>query len=291
MNFGIVPVNKTNAPFPVVIFFSGVNVDAGSYHDLAVEMAAKGLVFITFDWVTNALPGNHTGLTPSVDLKNMTPENITKFPTCLAVQSILNELENINKDSLLQGLLDLDKIIFGGHSAGGSIALLNANPDFFPQVIGAFAYGAHTQGATMLGFAPETFIPLSPKTPFLITGGTDDGVISSSIARYGKTNSDCVEPILKTFEQNLDESICKRFLAIFNGANHFLAVSPLDETSGRSYLDKKASPNVESNRQALFTLVYGFIESICLKKSSSENFMKLANDLVEKGNIAKFLSN
>ena len=167
LNFGIVPVNKTNAPFPVVIFFSGVNVDAGSYHDLAVEMAEKGLVFITFDWVTNTLPGNHTGLTPGVDLKNMTPENIAKFPTGLAVQSILNELENINKDSLLQGLLDLDKIIFGGHSAGGSIALLNANPDFFPQVIGAFAYGAHTQGATMLGFAPETFIPLSVNTPFL----------------------------------------------------------------------------------------------------------------------------
>ena len=127
LNFGIVPVNKTNAPFPVVIFFSGVNIDAGSYHDLAVEMTEKGLVFITFDWVTNALPGNNTGLTPGVDLKNMTPENIAKFPTGSAVQSILNELENINKDSLLKGLLDLDKIIFGGHSAGGRVALESAN--------------------------------------------------------------------------------------------------------------------------------------------------------------------
>jgi hypothetical protein len=286
MNMGIVPVDKTLSPFPVVLFISGVNVSVASYQWLGIEMAKNGIIFVTFDWVTNSIPGGKVGLTPGVDLEAMTPEIYGTKPSGSAISTLLRELENIQNDSLLKGLLDLDKVILGGHSAGGSIAIMNANPNFFPNIIGGFSYGSHSQGATMLGFPPDTFLPISSEIPIFIAGGTKDGVIASSVKRYGKKDSNCVIPLVKTYEENLTAKT-KRLLAIFENANHFLATHPIDETTGRSYLDSEIPTNNESLRKAFSSLTLQFIKSACLNTDTNKSLTELIKDIEQKGLLSE----
>ena len=288
-NLGIVPPDESAAPYPVVLFFSGVNVAASSYAWLGAEFANRGIVFVSFDWVTDTLPGGKTGLTPGIDLSALTPDAYGSKPTAIAMPSLLKELQRLNEDSLLSGLLDLRKLILGGHSAGGSTAIMNARRAFFPEVIGAFAYGSHSQGATMLGFEPDTFLPLSSRVPILIAGGSNDGVISSSARRYGKEDGDCIGPLIQTFESGL-KADSPRFAAIFDDSNHFLIADPVDHTTGRSYLDNPESDDVGTRRQALAQLILAFVQSMCLG-SSAGDIAEIGDRLLDADIVSEFLSN
>jgi predicted dienelactone hydrolase len=128
--------------FPIVIFFSGFNCNLGMYEWLASRLVARGMVVILFNWLAKNLPGK-IALTPGVDLAAFSADVYGNMPTASALPLLLAEIENLQSESVLAGRLDLGKIILGGHSAGGRIALENANPQFFSQVAGAFSYGAH----------------------------------------------------------------------------------------------------------------------------------------------------
>ncbi len=285
LNLGVVPVEEAEAPFPVVIFLSGVNVSAASYQWLGERFAENGIVFVSFDWVAEALPGDSVGLTPGVDLSAMTPETYGTKPATSAVSAILRELENIQDDSLLSGLLDLEKIVLGGHSAGGSLAIMNAH--HYENVVGAFSYGSHSQGATMLGFEPDTFLALDETLPVFIAGGDNDGVISSSVKRYGKVDGDCVTPLAKTFEAGLGGE-STRYLAIFKGSNHFLITNPTDETAGRSYLDNLPGKDVSEKREALGRLILNFIKSECLDTANGSDLVTLGEELTGQNILTIF---
>lgn len=272
-NLGIVPPDATNAPLPVVLFFSGVNLGAESYQSLAVELVQKGFIFVSFNWVTNDIPGGIAGLTPGVDLENLRFENYGKAPTGSAIPTLLHELEAINSEGLLKGLLDLQKIVFGGHSAGGSIALTNANKEFFPQVVAAFSYGSHTQGSMMLGFPPDAIMPISADVPFLLLGGANDGVIASSIKRYGKTDADAVLPLRRTFNEAISRHEGDCYLAILAGANHFSLAFPLDETTGRSFLDAPPQRDEAELRATLFELISAFLEAHVKNSGVANEFL------------------
>ena len=71
-----------------------------------------------------------------------------KAPTASALPTLLKELEKLQSEGVLAGLLDLNSVILGGHSAGGRVAIENADSQFFPSVVAAFAYGAHTAAIT-----------------------------------------------------------------------------------------------------------------------------------------------
>ena len=142
-NSGILSPDVSKSPFPVVIFLNGVNCPPESYQWLAEFLGENGYVFVTFNWITDTLPGGIAGLTPGIDMRFMTVENYGKAPTGTAIQPILEDLEKINAGNLLGGLLDLETVHLGGHSAGGSVALTNANPQFFPPIKSVFAYAAH----------------------------------------------------------------------------------------------------------------------------------------------------
>ncbi|WP_309742427.1 hypothetical protein [Chamaesiphon sp. OTE_8_metabat_110] len=62
------------------------------------------------------------------------------------------------------------------HQAPFPIAIASANPHFYPQVVAAFAYGAHTAAIGQLGYAPRRILPISDALPILLIGGTCDGV-------------------------------------------------------------------------------------------------------------------
>ena len=122
------PASQDLAPFPVIIFFNGFNCSLSMYQWLAIALAEKGLVVVLYDWLVEA--NQNVSLTPGVDLTAFSEENYGNVPSSSALPLLLNELDNLQSASVLAGLLDLQTIILGGHSAGGRLALANAAPKF-----------------------------------------------------------------------------------------------------------------------------------------------------------------
>jgi hypothetical protein len=292
-NTGVVPANVDLAPFPVVIFMPGINVGLAGYHWLAVALAEKGLVVVTYSWIAEEMPG-FISLTPGVDLTAVSPQTYNTKPTCPTIQPILDELrhthcETHNK-SPLAGLLDLDTIILGGHSAGGTMALQNGNPAWFPAIKGAFSYAGHTMAATFLGYEAGTILPISDQLPLLILGGTNDGVIEASAHRYELKNASATLALEQTFAQGIANGQQDKFLIILDGANHFSCVHPIDETTGRPFLDQPTTQEDNRIRTELITLINFFIDGhvrgnaqarLALKQQLSSGNPLIANSKIK----------
>lgn len=255
---GVIPADKTSAPMPVVIFFNGINVGIESYHWLAVKLAEANIVTVMYTHVAETLP-NVIGLTPSIDLSKVKPDTYGSGATCPAIQPILDSLAQLNADekSPLHQALDLNHIILGGHSAGGTVALQNAQ--FFEQVQAVFSYAGHTMASTMLGFAPGTVLNIGSKSTLLMRGDRD-GVINASRVRYG-TEGQSQDPVEKTFDEACQPSAGEEaFDVLLQGANHFSIAHPLDETTGRFFLDMEMTRPAEEIREEIVELVLAFIK-------------------------------
>ena len=267
-NSGILSPVKSKIPFPVVIMLNGVNCPPESYNWLANYLCPQGFVFVTFSWITNELPGGMQGLTPGIDVRFMNYENYGKGATGSAIQPILDDLKEVNSNGLLENCLDLDNIHLGGHSAGGSIALMNA--EFFPNVKSAFAYGSHTQGSTIMGFPTNYVCPITSEKPLLILGGNNDGVITWSARRYGKTDEDSTVSLRQTFDKAISGRRGDRFLVIFEGANHFTFAHPKDSTTGRPFLDNPAPENESEIRNLIAEMTLEFLQTRNLSEKNDE---------------------
>lgn len=284
-NFGVVPADNQQAPFPVVIFFSGINCSPEAYQWLAVDLVQRGLVVVTFAWVTEYLPGM-VGLAPGADIANSTPTTYGTAPTASALPALLAELKSLQADGVLAGMLNLQQIILGGHSAGGRIAIENANPRFFPQVAAAFAYGAHSAAATMLGFESDTVLPLPSAQPLLLMGGTCDGIIAASSGRYGMTIGDATTSVIRTFGEAIAGGRNDSYLVLVEGANHFSIADPLDTTTARSFLDLPATQPQDKIRSLLAESIGLFVDAHVRKKSEAlqalDQLLNSANPLVAR---------
>jgi predicted dienelactone hydrolase len=256
---GNIPANAEHAPYPVVIFFNGINVGSESYRWLCVKLAEQNLIVVTFSWVSETLPKVY-GITPGIDLAKVKPDTYGTGATASALPFIMKELITLNGEGLLKGMLDLKKIILGGHSAGGTVALQNANPKYFEGVVAAFSYAGHTMASTMLGFPPQTILPISNDVAHLIIGGTRDGVIAASGIRYGKGETGAATPIEKTFHEAIKGGRGDSYLIIIEGANHFSVAHPQDATTGRAFLEE-SSAAPEEERALIAQLISLFIEA------------------------------
>jgi hypothetical protein len=259
-DLGIVPADSHQAPFKVVILFNGINCGAELYQWLAVKLAARGLVVVTFSWVAQNLPGM-VALTPGVDIKMLAPNTYGTGPTASALPSLLTALESLQAEGVLAGLLDLQQIILGGHSAGGRVAIESASPLFFPQVAAAFAYGAHTAGIVQLGYAPGTILPLPDMLPLMLIGGTCDGVIAKSSDRYGVSWEQATTPVTRTFEEAIAGGRNDSYLLLLEGANHFSIADPFDSTTGRPFLDFPATQPEDRLRSLMAEAIGLFIDT------------------------------
>jgi hypothetical protein len=264
---GVIPADKTSAPMPVVIFFNGINVGIESYHWLAVKLSEANIVTVMYTHVAETLPGV-IGLTPAIDLSKVKPDTYGSGATCPAIQPILDSLAQLNNDekSPLCGAMDLNHIILGGHSAGGTVALQNAQ--FFEQVKAVFSYAGHTMASKMLGFEAGTVLKVGDKSVLLMLGGRD-GVIAASRVRYGTTEQS-QDPVGKTFDEACQPSAGEEaWDVLLQGANHFSIAHPLDETTGRFFLDQEMTRPAEEIRDQIAGLVLVFIKKLELRAEHS----------------------
>ncbi|NNH68464.1 alpha/beta hydrolase [Nocardia uniformis] len=228
---GVFAPNPAQAPYPVVVFMSGVNVGQDSYRRFATAVAETGFVVVTMDRVAE-LFGGQRGLTPGVDIDAARPDAYGTRPTCPTIGAVLDALAELNEVAPLRGAVDLDRVALGGHSAGGTVVLQSAR--FFPSVTAVFAWGAHTMVATMLGWEPGTVLPAQVTCPVLLGVGTNDGVIQGSADRYGEDGEDRPDPVRRTFAEALPDG--DHLLAVVPGANHF-GIADTDPTAARAFLD------------------------------------------------------
>jgi len=256
-NAGVVPADQSAAPCPVVIMMPGINVGPEAYAWLASHLALHGIITVTYSMIAEEMPG-YVSLTPGLDLAAITPETYGTQPSATAVAAIIEALRIENSAGVLEGCIDTDKVILAGHSAGGSVALFNANPDWFPQVRGAIAYGAHAGASTMLGFAENTILKLPATVPLLLIGGTRDGVMANSAHRYG--NEDETDRMSQTFEDGFASDRDDSYFVSIVGANHFSLAWPVDESTGRHFLDEPEEGSGEAIRALLAELFVAFID-------------------------------
>ncbi|MEU7143256.1 alpha/beta hydrolase [Nocardia sp. NPDC046473] len=228
---GVFTPDPSAAPYPVVVFLSGVNVGQDSYRGFVTAIAESGFVVVTFDRVAE-LFGGQRGLTVGVDLDAARPDAYGTRPTCPAIGTVLDALTELNTQGPLLGALDLNRVALGGHSAGGTVALQSAR--FFPAIGAVFAWGAHTMVATMLGWPAGTVLPAQVACPVLLGVGTNDGVIKGSADRYGEDGADRPDPVARTFAEALPPG--EHLLAVIPDANHF-GIAEADPTAARAFLD------------------------------------------------------
>jgi len=207
--------------------------------------------------------GSDVALGDRIDMAYMNAENYGKGPTGSAIKPIIDDLERLNSEGLLTGTTDLDHIVLGGHSAGGSVALTNTA--YFPAIKAVFSYGAHTQGSTMMGFAPGTILPIASDIPVLMLGGDNDGVISWSARRYGKTDEDSSISLVQTFEKGIGGTRGDRYLGIIAGGTHFTFADPQDPTTGRPFLENPDKNGVQ-NRELMAEMIGEFIDGNALDR-------------------------
>ena len=262
-NTGAIPVDKGRCPLPVVILMPGINISHEGYSWLATLLAESGFAVVTYSWIGEDA-GVGVSVTPGLNMKRLARRHYGRKPSSPAIKAILKELKAMQADSLLKKQLRLDRIVLGGHSAGGTMALLNANHKWFPGIRGAFSYAAHTAANTALGWPEGSIMPLSRDMPLLIMGGSHDGVIANSAHRYGdQENASPTTAIERTFHEGVKGKRGGRHLLIVEGANHFSFVHPLDTSTGRPYLDQKAKGSKKKIRAYLGQVVLNFCDHVC----------------------------
>ena len=177
-------------PWPLVVMMPGINVAPDSYRWLAHRLVPTGVCVVTYAAIGSLGPAGQ-GITPGLDLDALTPANIGSRPVATALGPLLDRLAGLSEadGAPPAGMLDLDRVVVGGHSAGGTVALHSSDPGWVPGLRAVFAYGAHTMVATALGHGEAAVVAIPAKVPVMLLAGTDDGVIAASRDRYRRDHA------------------------------------------------------------------------------------------------------
>lgn len=265
---GAVEADGDAGPFPVVLFLPAPGVGPECYRWLAQALADRGYVFVTYSYIgetprpSRAAPEvPATGLGPGVDVGRFRPQAYGHGPTSPTLGPLIDDLGRLQVEGLLAGLLDLEHVVFGGHAAGGSLALQNAALRFFTSVTAAFSYAGHACAPAGLGWPEGALLPLPGEVPLLLLGGERDGVIAASTHRHGVGPVDPFSPIRRTFMEAVPGGRGDAHMFLLAGANHFAFCHPDDPTSGRSFLDYRATAPGDALRGFFVEVISTFLDA------------------------------
>ena len=282
LNQELAPADTTKAPFPVIIFFSGFKCGMEMYQWLAINLAERGLVVVTFNWIEEYIPSRIT-LTPGFELAAWKPEIYGTKATSHTLPALLLQLEKLNQEEPLADLLDLQKIVLGGHSAGGRMAIENAEPRFFSQVQAAFSYASHSAAPVMLGHQPNTILPLPDARPLLLIGGTCDDAMTKLSNSYG-IKGDATTSIRRTFQEAISGGRNDSYLLLIEGANHFSISEPFDTTQ-IWFSDSTTTQGSDEIRSLLVKSIGCFIDAHIREQKESlqilEQLLSSNNPLIQ----------
>ena len=267
-------------PWPVVIIMPGINIAPDCYRWLARRLVADGLCAVTYAAVGELGPAGR-GITPGLDLAALAPGVAGTRCSATAVGPLLAGLGDLRGgDDPVAGRLDLDRVVVGGHSAGGTVALHNSTPAWIPGLRAVFAYGAHTMTSAALGHGEAAVLPVPAQVPVLLLAGADDRVIAASRDRYrpdggsprsGTPEGDATtpdpdhaepaahDPVGRTFTEAVSRDQQDSWLIELAGAGHFAICDPVDTTSGRSFLEPDTEHADPAGRVLLGDLIADFI--------------------------------
>lgn len=256
---GIMPADEKGAPYPVVLFLSGVNIGQDSYRWLMIELAKAGYVALTFDMIAEQTAG-YFGTTPGLDLGVLKPGEYGTRPASIAIEPILATLAEQNANGPLAGMLDLDRIVIAGHSGGGTVAMESARAAFFPACKATFSYSAHCVPADVLGFPKGTVLEVAPDIASLIMGGTADEVMRGSAVRYNEDGATRVDPVVRTYDEGVAGGRDDAWFVLWEGANHF-AMGDEDPTCARGFLDTPAPSDPAATRSDMAAVITNFLNA------------------------------
>lgn len=237
---------------PVVLFAGNFNCPPELYAWLAKRLAASGTAVVTWTWVT-PLFGGRAGLNTGIDLSAVTPETFgTRIPSVL-LPAILDALPMVAD---IGPVLDLSRVVLGGHSAGGTMALLCSSWLKAP----AFSYGGHTRTQVPQGFGADHYLPLGEGPPLLLLGGREDGIGDAiALAQTGKDSGG--HPMELTAVRAVPPGrSCE--VALLDGANHYSICEAYDGTSGRGYLEAQATGDQDLVRDQIARRITAFLSQV-----------------------------
>lgn len=258
VNMGVIPVFDVGKLMPIVILMPGMNVGPESYQWLALHLAREHCIVVTYSYFSEELPG-YAALSPGIDIEALKPEKYGTCPSASILSALMDGIRREAQQPFFNKHIDINTIILGGHSAGGSVAMLNNREDWFAGVKAAFTYGAHAGAATLLGYPESSYYELPTTSPLLLIGGERDGVINASYRRYSKEESK-EDKLQHTFQQAFQRGEKDSFLAIIKGANHFTFAHPVDTTTGRHFLDQEQTHDGNTLRYIIANLISDFIK-------------------------------
>lgn len=253
---GIIGPDPSYGRLPVVILSGNFNCGPELYAWLAKSLAARGVAVVTYSWVSE-LFGGRPGLGTGVELAAVTPDGPRVAPSTL-LPALLDRLDALDASGDLAGALDLGRVLLGGHSAGGTLALLAASGPWWPQVRGAFSYAGHTRAQVPQGFGADRYLPLPGTSPLLLMGGTDDGVVSAiATAQIGHVPAG--HPMARTFDEAVPADR-ESWLVLVDGADHYSVAEGYDATTGRGYLEPAGGADPAQVRSLVGRLVADFAD-------------------------------
>jgi len=146
-------------PLPVVIFGGDTDCPSQSYYWLTRRLAGGGSAVITWTWIAE-LAGHRIGISSGLDPKVLSAAVLSDHHPSPMLQALLDCLASTKV--VPPDTLDLNRLVLGGHGAGGTWALLCSANAFTPHVVGAFSYGGDAE------------FPLTHDCPVLLINGSED---------------------------------------------------------------------------------------------------------------------
>lgn len=255
---GIVAADVSAAPWPIVILVPGINVAPDAYRWLACRLVESGCCAVTYSTI-GALGPAGRGITPGIDLAALDPAGIGARCSATAIVPLLMALQALDPSSPPAAHIDFDRVVLGGHSAGGTVVLHNSDPAWIPGLRAVFAYAGHTMTATSLGHDEASVAAIPAQVPVLLLGGSGDAVIAASRDRY-RNDGALHDPVGRTFHEALSRDKGDSWLVELVDGNHFSVCDPVDETSGRSFLEPELRADDRAVRDLLASVIVAFVQ-------------------------------